>query len=503
MGPVERWLCGLAIAFGIYLRVFRFWKPSLWLDELATTYIASAPDFATLWQRARVAWEFPVHHLLTRFFLSFGHSELLVRLPSVVLGIASVFLLSRLLRRFTEVSGVLYASAIFALNSRFILYSQDGRMYALAVFLSLASVYTFLRILEGARWTWLASYAALTILLSYNQLLYTAVFAGQIFIAAVFYWRAPAEGRSRLRPLLLVQAAVVPLLIPLFLRLTFLAFSHTSLYSWAETPDWSWIRFVLTWPEVLYALVILPGAWTLWANRQKLRPRSDSERALLWLGLLYTAIWPAALTLAVLGVVNIVVPRYLLTVLLGIVFLTAFCVSRAGGLLLRATLGAYLVMLIYFEVATMSVIGNWLEMTYKQDWRAASAWIQKHYRPGDVVFVRSGFTQDRAWSPDEPEVQGLLTAALTGFYTKTPIAALGLPYSDLDLRRSRYAAIARDAGSRSNRIFALVDPGPGDWRWQSLERWLQGTDPRFLEIDRRSFQWIELRVYSRQIPQPD
>jgi uncharacterized membrane protein len=338
---------------------------------------------------------FPSTTFLTRFFLLFGHSEFFVRLPSVIPGIASVLLLFRLLRRFTGFPGALYASAIFALNSLAILHSQEGRQYALALFLTIVSVYSFLGILEGATRGWLAVYFAITIPLSYNQILYLSVFAGQILVLGILYSRATAELRPRLRRLFLVQAAVIPLLTPLAVRAIFLFPSRATLYGWILKPDWPWIRYVLAWPEVSFASVLLPGAWVLWRSRHRLRPRSDAERALVWLGLLYTAIWPLALTLALLGIVNILVPRYLLPALLGVLFLVAFCLSKVGGVVLRATLGAYIVLLIYFHATALLTFGTWLQIIYKPSWREAGVWVDSHYRNGDVVLVRSGLSSVR------------------------------------------------------------------------------------------------------------
>jgi hypothetical protein len=100
-------------------------------------------------------------------------------------------------------------------------------------------------------------------------------------------------------------------------------------------------------------------------------------------------------------------------------------------------------------------------------------------------------------------VQQVLTCALVGFYTHAHMTALSLPYYELELPQSPYAAVAREASRRATRVLAVVDPMPEGWQWEPFEEWLGQTDPAFSEIDPRSFGRLELRVYGRQSPQPN
>lgn len=495
---IESCICWLAIAYGIFLRVFRFWTPSLWVDEIATAHIASAPDLPTLYQRSRLGFELPVHHFAARLFLLFGHSEFFLRLPSILFGLAALALLVFCLRRLVGSRGALYAGAIFALNSRAILHTQDARMYALALFLTILSIYSFILVIEGTGLRWLALYGVVTVLLSYNQIVYTTILIGEIAVTAAYLLLSRERPRG-LRRLLAAQATVLVLLAPLVSYARSLRASESKIYTWIAPPDAAWFRDLVEWPEISFALVLLPGLALLWKHRHGLIPTSRPARTLLGLGIVYAAIWPAAVLAARLGIINILLPRYLFPALLGLLILVAACAARANEPLLRVGLCVYVCLLAYFQTMVAAKFGPWVGILTQQDWRAASHWIEEHSRPGDVVLLRSGLAPVKVLPPDRPGVREFLAAPLNGFYRCDIPAVYNLPWEPAELSTSPYSPPSmHESARRAGQVFVLVNPLRERWDWQALERWLEQPDHPFAEPEKHSFSGLQLRVYRKR-----
>ncbi len=99
-----------------------------------------------------------------------GASLTAIRLPSALLGGASVFLLGRVVLREDGMRVALLAAALLALHGFHVYWSQVARMYVPASFLGLASTLLLFRLRERERTTELLLYAAVTALGLWTQL---------------------------------------------------------------------------------------------------------------------------------------------------------------------------------------------------------------------------------------------------------------------------------------------------------------------------------------------
>ena len=70
-------------ALGVFLRLYNFWVPGLWLDEYGTWWIASGSWHDVLSRGIAVGGQTPVYNLLVKLSLSlFGPTPFALRLPS-------------------------------------------------------------------------------------------------------------------------------------------------------------------------------------------------------------------------------------------------------------------------------------------------------------------------------------------------------------------------------------------------------------------------------------
>jgi Dolichyl-phosphate-mannose-protein mannosyltransferase len=136
----------------------------------------------------------PLYFILAWVSAKLGDPTVLIRLPSLVLGSATIPLLYALGLRTVGRRAALIAAALIALSPFAIFYSVEARPYATLMFLSVVSTLALLRASEPerSRWWWVV-YAATASAAIYTH--YTAIFVlgGQAVWALVAHrehWRA-------------------------------------------------------------------------------------------------------------------------------------------------------------------------------------------------------------------------------------------------------------------------------------------------------------------------
>ncbi len=130
------------ILLAFILRVIYLDYKSLWLDE-ATNVLMAGKNIST--------WTFgepPLYYLILHFTLAIGKSETIIRFPSMIFGILSVFMIYKIGTILYHKKEGLVSAFLLAISPTSILFSQDAKYYSLFIFLSLASVYFFLKMEE-------------------------------------------------------------------------------------------------------------------------------------------------------------------------------------------------------------------------------------------------------------------------------------------------------------------------------------------------------------------
>ena len=146
---------------------------SLWLDE-AISYSAvrnyNLLDIITKFIPGDV--HPPLYYLVLKLWTDiFGYSEISLRFPSVIFGVITVWVVYKIGRKlFDEKTGKI-AALFLALNPLAIYYSQEARMYSLAMLLVALSVWMFL---EKKKW-WFGVFWVAVIYTDYLPWLMTPV----------------------------------------------------------------------------------------------------------------------------------------------------------------------------------------------------------------------------------------------------------------------------------------------------------------------------------------
>ncbi len=139
----------LILALSLILRLVNLGQ-SLWLDEAISVNIArSLPFKSIILYFSPSDFHPPLFYLVLKSWVwLFGASEISARLPSVIFGLATVYVIYLLGKKLYEEKIALIAATLLATAPLHIYYSQEARMYMLAAFLVSLSAYFFMSVLE-------------------------------------------------------------------------------------------------------------------------------------------------------------------------------------------------------------------------------------------------------------------------------------------------------------------------------------------------------------------
>ena len=176
----------LILLLALFLRLINL-NQSLWLDEAINVVYAKSADFWWFVTRYPTGDFHPPGWFATLWVWGhiFGFSEISVRLPSVILGTATVgliFLLGKEL--FSRRVGFL-ASLFMAIAPLHIYYSQEARMYVFAAFSVTLSFYFLNRLILKKRWAGLGLVISLVLVLYSDYLVYLIIPAQIIYLVWV------------------------------------------------------------------------------------------------------------------------------------------------------------------------------------------------------------------------------------------------------------------------------------------------------------------------------
>jgi mannosyltransferase len=136
----------LILVLALVLRLINL-NQSLWLDE-AVQAITAKESFLYIFGEILGDFHPPLFHFLMHFWVRlFGTSEISLRMPSVLFGVGTVYLVYLLARQIagSKIKGLL--SAAFMASAPFhIYYSQEARMYSMTCFFAALSMFFFVKI---------------------------------------------------------------------------------------------------------------------------------------------------------------------------------------------------------------------------------------------------------------------------------------------------------------------------------------------------------------------
>lgn len=158
---------------------------SFWLDEGAQMMM-SQKSLSFQWFGRANDFHPPLFYFLIHFWLQVGKSEWFLRLPSVFFGVATVYLVYLLSKRFFSEKIGFVSALLVAVAPYHIYYSQETRMYSLFAFLATASMLFLMKE------SWISYILTTTAMLYAHYASFFLIFAQIIW---VFFWQRKVLGR--------------------------------------------------------------------------------------------------------------------------------------------------------------------------------------------------------------------------------------------------------------------------------------------------------------------
>ncbi len=379
------------LAAAAAIRLSRLGDASLWLDECGTLYARELP-LSVLWVSAYNSTP-PLFYTIEKLFSVFGHSELVLRLPSASFGVLTIWVMYRAAAELAGFKAGVAVALVLTLSSANIEFSQEARAYALlgfcvsVAFLGLVRLSALLerRPAELGYRELLANGGALFVLgavaalYSHNAAVFF-IAACQVF--AVFLCARQGEAKWRCAGFWVAANAIVFVAWLPWLRASLEILDEGRGLTWLRPASaaqaWSTVRSVHgyrgVWTGQPFADLVLVGLACLGLYRLRDRP--------------VVVLLVAALLSSTLGMwlASFVEPVFLFrTILWGSLFsavLVGVGVSSIDGTkavpvwLLIAALGLQSTR-VYFA----------LDTAQNEDWKSAAAYVASAARPGDSYLL--------------------------------------------------------------------------------------------------------------------
>jgi hypothetical protein len=451
----------LFLGLGGFLRVYRFSRPGLWIDEYGTWWVVAQGGWSDLVHRAvHIQGQSPFYYLIVKLTTDLlGAGPFSLRLPSIVFGIATLALAYPLgLALFRERYVALFALAAFAVSEPLIWYAQEARPYSLALFCTGLSFICYLRALERGSTAWCVAYVLATAGVFYAHYLFGFVVV--VLVAHLFVVRGRSWLSSRQWPLTLLALGL--LCLPAAPQLAHL-FDRRAVLDWVPPVSWSVLLHLFVAFLDLPLLIVLALVTFLIGFRSgrggQLFDRTSVSLVALWFLLPVGALGAASLLLGV----NLLFDRYVLFILpAGL--LVAAGVAGLGRREGWRSLVPFLTLLVFsFSwslIPSVQRTGGFAER-YDEDWTGAVASLESVARPGDVILYGTAFAeadQLRLLAPD-PLILSFIRAPLTAnLRPGREYTLLGLPFRVNDQTRPYVLSLMRQA-SAGRRVLII---GLGD-----------------------------------------
>lgn len=219
----------LILLLGLGLRIYKLGERSLWFDE--ATFVNFKPEsllksLQYLWAcilsgRASIDSAI-VYNVFALFWSEIAKNEFMLRIPSVIFGIFSIFVVYRLGKSLFSREAGLISAFMLAISPFHIYYSQEFRMFSLISFLTLLSVYFLRKFMETGKTSNISGYIISHLLNIYVNIL-TSVY---LFAEIIFFLMYRRKYSALLKKWLIAHAIISFFLIPAalsaFIRLKYL-----------------------------------------------------------------------------------------------------------------------------------------------------------------------------------------------------------------------------------------------------------------------------------------
>ncbi len=387
--------------FGLFLRGYELGSKSIWYDEAITLLEAQKP-LAVLFHVNSEGIHPPLYRLIMHFWLYFGKSEVLVRIPSFIFSAISIIVSYKIVKFIFNKRVALYTAFFITVSPFHIYYAQEAKGYSLFFLFSLVSLYLFLRALEKNRtWLWLGYmfFTAASIYVHYFGFL--NIFAQNLFM--IFSYKR--YGKDLFKKWISLQFGIFILFVPwLFVCIEHLKRVMENFWippvsagdAFSIFVNFTWGYYTLNlnfiFLEFLIAALFFCGIWAM------VSPSLADENRLGWdrkekllISLSYLFI-----PLIILFFSKIMRPIYLDRTLITVSFFYYVVLSKGIELFYKNKIILVMIMFLFVSLFTISLKNYYFVNNFrpsigvvstKKQFKETMKYLSRNYHKGDNIVL--------------------------------------------------------------------------------------------------------------------
>lgn len=397
---LRRWASSNRLLFFLLaVCIVRLWfmllTGSFWTDETGTAFVVKLPSDPSL----AVAPQVPasIYYALPRIAESvFGFSEVVYRLPSLLLMGIAFFFISRLAARLIDPGAAWFTVFLCFTMTDFNYYSVDARPYALGICVTAVSMFFLIEWLDTASWKPALFFLLFAAVLWRVQLVFWAFYP----VFMIYTLVRLVRGTTRVS-----WSRAIPIYCLLCLALLPVAFDALRILQTAKAhvivpiPRLRSLAHSVAWKPVAFCIGFALAARLLfkWPRHSPLSREAVALIVLWWLWM-PVCLW----AYSILTGTVLFIPRYFSPALPG----AALAATAVAALYIPE--GCWKLAAGILAVVGLIAVGHWNVLWphhSPDDWRdAAAAEHLLAQDPGTPVIAISPFIEARApvWSPDYP-----------------------------------------------------------------------------------------------------
>lgn len=385
----------LILLVAIVLRFFRIDYQSLWMDELYTLNVANQKhSFYQIISEVNLRESYPYLYffIMNTLFYVFGDTSIVVRTPSVIFGIMSVWMIYKIGKELYSKNVGLIAAILLALNQYAIYHSQDGRAYTLYLLGLLFSYYCFIKFLKEDNTKNMYLYAiSAGLLLNTNFFSVLNVLSQGIFMTYVLMTLDTNNQKAYFRKIMIIIGIVFLFFIPNAYKFYLLTKLKVS---WI--PQASNEALVDILKEIIgssiYLIFLFSILFTFFMikvfNQKPIKKAKDflSDRLIFSYLIIFSWITFVLLVIIVKSYTgsSIYLSRYFISVLPPFLLAIAIAFVQIKNLIVR---NSFLLLLLFFLIFDLVVVKRYYSTPLKAQFREASDMV-KFYNPNkDKVYT--------------------------------------------------------------------------------------------------------------------
>ena len=388
------------ILLALFLRAFNFNLPSLCTDEITTCWIVSAGTWTETLSRAmETQGQSPLYFLVAKILPTFfSMNEFVLRLPSLLASVFSVFLLFRIsMIIFRDWRRSILAALFCAINEDMIHYGLEASPFGLGIMFCLLSMLYMLKIYTAeGKWKLYLPYALFTAAAIFCHYIFFIVAVIQNLFLVLELVRRKIPERFSWGYWLCAQFIILAVFVPVvYLMMSML--SGLEGLAWLKVPSLLGAIKIFILLFNPYALFLLFACFLIFLafvpeERKSMTFANITRNRYFSL----TALWffvPFILIYAVselLGISLLGTNSLILCVPALCLLLAEFLFIFKGDILRIAFPSTYVLIYLGLVLIPDLISHGYFTYTETQNWRAANQYVSENIQPGDIILLRTG-----------------------------------------------------------------------------------------------------------------